>query len=517
MWKTQVFQEAFRESFRPGGTPRRSVKSARQRLDDGNPGCHPRNIPLPRYGLTALIVACALFMESLDGTVIATSLPAIAADLHQDPIALKLALTSYLLSLAIFIPASGWAADKFGARTIFRAAIVVFTLGSVLCGFSSTLWQFVVARIIQGVGGAMMVPVGRLVLLRTVPKSEVVNALAYLTVPALLGPLFGPLVGGFITTYFHWRWIFFINVPIGVLGIALVSLYIQNVRGEAWPLDVPGFILSGTGLAALIFGMTLAGRAIVGLDVVLALIGLSTLLLAAYYLHARRAKFPILDLNLLKVPTFRAAVIGGSLFRVGIGATPLLLPLMLQVGFGLNAFQSGSITFISSLGAMAMKTTAAPILRLFGFRRVLLFNSLLSAVILACYGFFTPTTPRFLMMALLLSGGFFRSLEFTSINAITYADIDHIAMSRATSFSSVAQQLSLSVGITIGAFLLQISQAIHGTAHITTADFPWAFVGVALVSASSVLLFRRLPEDAGFQLAGRAPRKKAAQAEQTEG
>ncbi len=471
---------------------------------------------MPRYGLTALIVACALFMESLDGTVISTSLPAIAVDLHQDPISLKLALTSYLLSLAIFIPASGWAADRFGARTIFRSAIVVFTLGSILCGFSSNLWEFVGARVIQGVGGAMMVPVGRLVLLRTVPKAEVVNALAYLTIPALLGPLFGPLVGGFITTYFHWRWIFFVNVPIGVLGIVLVSLHIQNVRGDPRPLDVSGFLLSGSGLAALIFGMTLVGHGIVGLDVVFALMGVGTLLLGVYCLHALKTKFPILDLNLLKVPTFRAAVLGGSLFRVGIGATPLLLPLMLQVGFGLNAFQSGSITFITSLGAMAMKATAAPILRLFGFRHVLFYNALLSSAILGCYGFFTPTTPRFLMMALLLFGGFFRSLEFTSINAITYADIDQPALSRATSFSSVAQQLSLSLGITIGAFLLQTSQFIHATAHVTKADFPWAFLGVALVSATSVLLFHTLPADAGMHLTG-GRRKKAAEAEQTEG
>jgi EmrB/QacA subfamily drug resistance transporter len=471
---------------------------------------------VPRYGLTALIVACALFMESLDGTVIATSLPAIAADLHQDPISLKLALTSYLLSLAIFIPASGWAADKFGARTIFRSAIVVFTLGSILCGFSSTLWQFVVARIIQGVGGAMMVPVGRLVLLRSIPKSEVVSALAYLTIPALLGPLFGPLVGGFITTYFHWRWIFFINVPIGVLGIVLVSLHIKNVHGEAWPLDVPGFLLSGSGLAALIFGMTLVGRGIVGTDIAVALVGIGTLLLAAYYFHARRAKYPILDLSLLKVPTFRAAIVGGSLFRVGIGATPLLLPLMLQVGFGLNAFQSGSITFITSFGAMAMKTTAAPILRTFGFRHVLLFNSLLSATVLGCYGLFTPTTPRLVMMGLLLCGGFFRSLEFTSINAITYADVDHATMSRATSFSSVAQQLSLSVGITVGALLLQAAQAVHGTPHITRADFPWGFLGVALISACSVFWFARLPLNAGAELSGSRP-KKPSEAQQAEG
>ncbi len=253
----------------------------------------------------------------------------------------------------------------------------------------------------------MMVPVGRLVLLRTVPKAEVVSALSYLTIPALLGPLFGPLVGGFITTYFHWRWIFFVNVPIGIFGIALVSRFIQNVRGEAWPLDVRGFLLSGAGLALLIFGMTLAGRGIVGGNIVLALIIVGTVLLGLYYLHARTAKFPILDLSLLKVQTFRAAVIGGSLFRVGVGATPLLLPLMLQVGFGMNAFQSGSITFITSIGAMAMKTTAAPILRTFGFRHVLFFNSLLSSTILACYGLFTPRTPRLLMMgAFALSAAF---------------------------------------------------------------------------------------------------------------
>jgi len=250
---------------------------------------------------------------------------------------------------------------------------------------------------------------------------------------------------------------------------------------------------------------------------------LGTLLLIAYYFHARRAKYPILDLNLLKVQTFRASLTGGSLFRVGVGATPLLLPLMLQIGFGLNAFQSGSITFISSIGAMAMKTTAAPILRTFGFRHVLLFNSLLSATILGSYGFFTPTTPHLLMMGLLLFGGFFRSLEFTSINAITYADIDHGTMSRATSFSSVVQQLSLSVGITIGAFVLQTSEALHHTTHVTAADFRWAFVGIALISASSVLVFHALPANAGIDLAGSRQKKTAdtekelAEAEETEG
>jgi EmrB/QacA subfamily drug resistance transporter len=465
---------------------------------------------LPRYGVTALIVACALFMENLDGTVISTSLPAIAADLHQDPIALKLALTSYLLSLAIFIPASGWAADKFGARTIFRAAILIFTLGSILCGQSSTLWEFVVARMIQGLGGAMMVPVGRLVLLRTVPRSEVVGALSYLMIPALLGPLCGPLIGGFITTYFHWRWIFYVNVPIGIAGIVLVSLHIKNIRGETpWPLDVKGFLLSGAGLACLIFGLTVADRGVFGKQLVITLLVVGAILLAAYWLHARKTKFPILDLRLLAAPTFRASIVGGSLFRIGIGAMPFLLPLMLQLGFGMNPFQSGSVTFVAAAGAMAMKVTAVPILRFFGFRLVLVFDALLSCAFLASYGLFTASTPALLMMGLLLFGGFFRSLEFTAINAITYAEMDSAAMSRATSFSAVAQQLSLSLGIAVGAFGIEVSRNLRGGTHLAIVDFHWAFVLVAIVSATSVLLFIHLPKDAGMDLAG-PPRRKAA-------
>jgi len=464
---------------------------------------------LPRYLLTALIVACAIFMETLDGTVIATSLPAIAADLHEDPIALKLALTSYLLSLAIFIPASGWAADKFGARTIFRSAILVFTFGSILCGFSSTLWEFVAARMIQGFGGAMMVPVGRLVLLRSVARSEVVGALSYIMIPALLGPLCGPIIGGFITTYFHWRWIFFVNVPIGAAGIVLVSLFIKNIRGEEpWPLDVKGFILSGAGLASLIFGLTIAGRGLFGKWVVIALLALGGILLISYWLHARRTKFPILDLRLLAIPTFRASIVGGSLFRIGIGALPFLLPLMLQVGFGMNPFQSGSVTFVAAVGAMLMKVTAVPTLRWFGFRNVLIFDALLSCAFLASYGLFTASTPTVVMMSLLLLGGFFRSLEFTAINAITYADIDSAAMSRATSFAAVAQQLSLSVGIAVGAFGIQLSEALRGATHLAVVDFHRGFFLVAIFSASSVLLFRNLPKDAGTDLAG-PPRRKA--------
>ena len=337
--------------------------------------------------LTAFIIATALFMENMDGTVLSTSLPAIAADFHLSPIVLKLALTSYMLTLAVFIPASGWVADKLGARTVFCSAIVVFTLGSILCGASVSLPTLIGARIFQGLGGAMMVPVGRLVLLRSVSKSEMVNALAYLTVPALIGPVVGPPLGGFITTYFHWRWIFWINAPIGLLGVALALKFIENIRErDVAPFDFKGFVLSGAGLLSLIFGLTVIGRGLAPAPVVVAMVVGGAALLALYVRHARGNPDAILDLGLLKTQTFMTAVVGGFLFRLGIGAIPFLLPLLLQVGFGLSPFESGSLTFAAAAGAMAMKFTASTILRRWGFRRVLIFNGVLSAAFLASYG-----------------------------------------------------------------------------------------------------------------------------------
>ena len=460
--------------------------------------------------LVPLVVACALFMENMDSTVIATSLPAIAADLHQDPITLKLAMTSYLISLAVFIPASGWAADRFGARPIFRGAIVVFVLGSILCGLSDSLASFVASRVVQGLGGAMMVPVGRLVLLRSVPREELVTALAYLTVPALLGPILGPPLGGFITTYFDWRWIFWINVPIGVLGVTLATLFITDIReADVWPLDVRGFILSGAGLSSLSFGLTVIGRGVVPAPVTTALIVGGLALVAGYLAHARRAAHPIIDLALMRIPTFRASVTGGFVFRLGIGALPFLLPLMLQIGFGLNPFQSGCLTFAAAAGAMLMKTSAKPILRRFGFKRVLVWNAAFSSLFMVVYGLFRPSTPEWLLWAALLGGGFFRSLQFTSINALAYADIDAPQMSRATSFASVAQQLSLSTGVAAGAGAIELSQWWHADAALTTRDFSFAFYVVALVSASASLIFARLPVDAGDLLRGARKRDAA--------
>ncbi len=451
--------------------------------------------------LTPLVIACALFMENLDGTVISTSLPAIAADLHQDPITLKLALTSYLLSLAVFIPASGWAADRFGSRTIFRGAIVVFTLGSILCGLSSTLPGFIGARVIPGLGGAMMVPVGRLVLVRSVPRDELVTAMAYLTIPALIGPILGPPLGGFITTFFAWRWIFWINVPIGILGFVLATLFIADVReSEVWPLDIRGFILSGMGLSLATFGLTVAGRGFVSPPVALAMLIAGFTLIGLYVRHARRTPYPILDLKLLSLPTFRASLFGGFMFRLGIGSLPFLLPLMLQIGFGLTPFQSGCVTFASAAGAMAMKTTAKPILQRFGFKSVLVVNAIVSSLFLLIYAAFTSSTPWSIIFASLLFGGFFRSLEFTAINALAFADIDARDMSRATSFTSVSQQLSLSTGVATGAGAIEISQWLHQDAALGSGDFSLAFITVAILCATSTLIFVRLPAGAGDTL-----------------
>lgn len=421
---------------------------------------------LPRTLIIPLIVACALFMEQMDSTVISTSLPVLAVDMGIDPISLKLALTSYLVSLAVFIPISGWMADRFGALTIFRAAICVFMLGSILCGVSQTLPEFVATRFFQGVGGAMMVPVGRLVILRSVDKANIVKALSYLTMPAMLGPVLGPPLGGFITTYFHWRWIFFINIPMSILGLYLATRFIANTREpQTAPLDWVGFILSALGCSLVMMGLATAGRHLVSGDISLACIVLGSMSLAIYVWHARRVAHPLIDLSLLRIQTLQAGVFGGSLFRFGIGAIPFLLPLMLQLGFGFNAFHSGLLTCASAAGAMFMKTIAAKVFKRYGFRRVMIINGTCGVLSLAAIGSFTQSTPYIVMLLVLLIGGCFRSLQFTSLNTISYADVDNHRLSQATSIASVAQQLSVGMGVVLGGYALRTSQHWQGQAR----------------------------------------------------
>ena len=462
-----------------------------------------------------LIIATALFMENMDSTVIATSLPAIARALATNPLTLKLAVTSYLLSLAIFIPASGWTADRFGARNVFRIAIAVFMLGSIGCAASSSLNEFVAARIIQGMGGAMMTPVGRLIMVRSIDKKNLLDAMSLVTMPALIGPICGPPLGGLITTYASWHWIFLINVPIGLLGLVLVSLYIGNVHVEHRdPFDFRGFVLAGLAVTGLAFGLSAFGVDSLPIGVVAAMIVVGAIAAVAYVMHAKRTPAPILDLNLLRLPTFRASVIGGFTFRLGIGALPFLLPLLLQIGFGLTPFQSGLITFTTALGSFSMKAAVVSVLNRFGYRNVLLYNALISSAFLAACALFVPGVPYWAMVAVLLSGGFFRSLQFTSINTIAYAEIEPAKMSRATAMVAAAQQLSLSTGVAVGALVVESTLWIKDKTTMTAADFPPAFLVVSLIAASAVFIFMQLAPDAGAELSGR--KKPKAQAGENE-
>ncbi len=449
-----------------------------------------------------LVLAIALFMEQMDSNVISTSLPAIAADIGASPIALKLALTAYLVALAVFIPVSGWMADRFGAKNVFRAAIAVFVVGSVACAASDSLAAFVVARFLQGTGGAMMTPVGRLVLVRSTPRHELVSAMSWLTIPAMVGPLVGPPVGGFITTFMTWHWIFLINVPIGLVGIWFATRFLPDEDERIVKrLDWMGFVLSGVAMSGVVFGLS-----VVSLPALPPVVGLATLALGlacafAYVAHARRAADPLLNLRLFDNQVFRAAVIGGSVFRLGIGAIPFLLPLMFQLGFGLTPFQSGMMTFVSAIGAISMKFGARRIFNHVGFRRALMYGSLVSAGFTAINGLFTPVTPYWTIVGFLLVGGFMRSLFFTGVNALAYAEIPDDKTSQATPMTAVAQQVSIALGVALAGGVLEVSTKLSG-APLALVDFHIGFYAVAAVSATAFFWFAALAPDAGHELSG---------------
>lgn len=451
-----------------------------------------------------LVIASALFMEHLDSTVIATSLPDMAADLGTSPVSLKLAFTTYLLGLTVMLPVSGWISDRYGAKHVFRIAIVLFTLGSLACGWAQSLSWLVAARGLQGIGGALMVPVGRIILLRSVKKSELLDALAWLTIPALVGPVLGPPVGGYITTTYDWRWIFWINLPFGVLALALSTWLMPNIKAENLvPLDRKGFVLTGLGLTATVFGLTVAGRGLFTGPEVVALVLAGVGLLWAYVLHARRVANPILDLRMFDIDTFRYSVLGGSLFRLAIGATPFLLPLLLQVGFGYSAYESGLITFGSSLGAIIMKFTVAPIVRRFGYRDLLVINGLVSCALIFSKGFFTAATSYTVMLSVLLLAGFVRSLQFTALNSLAYADVEPSDISRANTLYTVLQQLCIALGVALAAFILDLRLWWAGRDTFMASDFSFALMAVAVLSAFSVLPYLEMERSAGSSVSGK--------------
>jgi EmrB/QacA subfamily drug resistance transporter len=451
----------------------------------------------------AVIVASAIVMQQIDSTAITTALPQMAISLDTDPVRLSIAITAYLLSIAIFVPISGWAADRFGGRTVFRAAIGVFALASVFCGLSQNAVELTAARVLQGIGGAMMVPVGRLVLFRSVEKSQLIRTMAYLQVPAQLGPVLGPLLGGFITTYFSWRWIFLVNVPLGLIGMFLVTRYFDNPKEEnPRPMDWTGFLLTGASLSCIMYAIEAIGRGKGEAQIGLILLVFGIALGALAVRHLRWHPHPILDISVFRIPTFRAGIGTGSLFRAGAGPLTFLLPLLLQVVFGMTAFASGILTFATAVGAMSMKATARPILQRFGFRGVMISNGIISAATIAMCAFFTKETPALLMFVLLLIAGFFQSLQYTATQAISYADVPHAQMSTASSIASMTQQMSRGFGIAMMAGLLHLTLAWRGATELQAIDFQIAFAGSATIALMCLAFCWPLAPDAASEVSG---------------
>jgi EmrB/QacA subfamily drug resistance transporter len=461
--------------------------------------------PLRQSVVIALLVAGALFMEQLDGTVIATALPQMAQSFEVAAVDLNIGMSAYLLTVAVFIPASGWVTDRFGARTVFASAIVTFTLSSVLCAASGTLWEFTGARVLQGIGGAMMVPVGRLIVLRNTEKQHFVRMIAYLTWPALTAPVVGPPLGGLITTVSSWHWIFLLNVPLGVAGLGLALILIPNSRGESKRrFDWSGFALTGLASFSLMYSLEAIGRGRLDWFVAAPLlcVGLGA---GAYAVrHALRAVHPLLDLASFKVPSFAVTVGGGVLFRAAISAVPFLLPLMFQLAFGLSPLDSGLLLLAVFAGNLGMKPATNTVLGRFGFRRTLIWNGVLAiATVFAC-GLLTAATPTAIIVAVLFLNGLTRSMEFTTINALSFSDLDQARMSGANTLFSMLQQMGNALGVAGGAIMLRAATLTHpGDGEVTTTDFHVAFWAIGLVGLAGVWHFRRLTGDVGAALRGK--------------
>jgi EmrB/QacA subfamily drug resistance transporter len=409
------------------------------------------SLPAPSKSSKRLLpwlVAVAFFMESLDTTILNTAVPPISAALHVTPLSMKAVLASYTLSLAVFIPISGWVADRFGTRRVFAAAIGLFTLGSFLCGISSNIDALVACRILQGMGGSMMVPVGRMTLVRTFSKSGLLRAMSFVSIPALVAPMLGPIAGGLIVAYLHWRFIFFVNIPIGLAGLVLVYLHLPDYREkETHPLDVVGLILFGSGIALLSYVLEVFGNHTLSLREITGLLVVSLALLAGYWIHAKTLEFPLLQLNLFRIRTFRAAVGGGLFTRLGIGGVPFLLPLLYQVGLGFTPIQSGLLLMPQALAAISVNWVILRLLARFGYRGVLVTNTIIIGILLLLFATIGVHTPIWVIVALAFLYGAYSSLQYTSMNTLVYADTTEEETSAANSIFSTVQQMAISFGV----------------------------------------------------------------------
>ena len=451
--------------------------------------------------LIPLVVAFAFLMEQLDSTIVTTAIPDMARSLRVPPLELNLAITAYILSIAVFMPVSSWFADRFGARRVFAAALVIFTAASMLCGLSRDLVFLVAMRALQGFGGAMMTPVGRLVLIRAFPRSQLVTAMTYMTVPAVIGPAIGPILGGILTTYASWRWVFYVNVPVGLLGVVLALRFVEDVRSATPPrFDLTGFVLCGLGFGLLQFGLENIARSLLPRLLVVAAMVAGLALLALYVPHARRRVDAVLDLSLFRIRSFRVSTLAGGLSRTGVNAVPFMLPLLFQIGFGLSPVQSGSLTFVASIGTLVVRPVSARLMRQFGYRGLLSVNGVVCAVIIACFALVQRGTPHWQVFLLVLVFGIARSTQFMTTNTLTYADAPADKLSRSTSLGGVIQQLTVSFGVSIAAALLGV---IAGPGRLpSVANFHVAFVLVALITLVSAPGFLQLRPEDGANVSG---------------
>ena len=452
--------------------------------------------------LAPIAVGVALFMEFVDSTALSTALPTLARALHSDPVHLKLALTSYLLALAVGVPASGWVADRLGPRRVFIGAMGVFLLGSVLCGCSNTLGQLVAARLVQGAGGSMMTPVGRLIVVGSVPRERLVSAMTWFTTPAMVGPLLGPPLAGVVLALADWRWIFFINVPLGLLGALAVLRYVPKLK-PPYPgrFDLSGFVLSALAITGLVVLGEVGGVNLVSPPVQWALAAATTAAVLLYLRHARRTPRPILDLSLLHYPSFRASLLGATLVRLGLGATPLLLPLLLQTALGWEPEKAGLFTIFTAIGAVATKPVIGRVIGRYGFRTVLVASALGTAATTAAPALFAYHVPTPLVAAGLLLGGLLRSMHFSAANTLAYADATREETSRASTLATVVQQVGLSFGVSFGGLVLHLARGPE--AQLTPDRFVVPFLLVGSTALLSLPIYLRLGADAGAAIRGK--------------
>jgi EmrB/QacA subfamily drug resistance transporter len=450
--------------------------------------------------LVPWLVAVAFFMESLDTTILNTAVPTIAQALHVAPLSMKAVLASYTLSLAVFIPISGWMADRFGTRRVFSSAIAIFTLGSFLCGISRNIHLLVACRILQGGGGAMMLPVGRLTMVQTFAKSELIRAMSFVAIPGLIGPMLGPVAGGLIVGYFHWSVIFFVNIPIGLLGLYLVYRHLPDYREEhTHPLDIVGLILFGSGIALLSYVLEVFGEHTLSAMEMLGLLAISATLLAGYGLHTTKTIYPLLRLSLFRIRTFRSAVSGSFITRLGIGGIPFLFPLLYQVGLGFSPIQSGLMMMPQAIAAMSLKLTMPRILTRFGYRAVLISNTVMLGVLILLFGTIGAGTPTWLIVMEVFCYGFFTSLQYTSMNTLVYADVTEEETSKASTISSTMQQMSISFGVATASLATAffIPDRFHSTPAEMIHGIHLAFFSLGALTILSAMVFRELKSEDG--------------------